>query len=61
VTPEQTERKIVRNPVTDQYEVQHVVVRPAVYKQGTASGPTLKGRGKPNIPPSTTKSTGGKK
>jgi hypothetical protein len=60
VTPEQTERKIVLNPVTNLFEVQHVVVKPAIYKQGTAGGPTLKQRGKPNVPP-TTKSTGGKK
>lgn len=39
VTPEVTERKLVLNPSTNEYELCHVTT-PAVYKQERAMGPT---------------------
>lgn len=60
VKPEKrtTERKVIQNATTGEFEVVHVeTVTPAVVKQGKAYGSTLKGRGKPNTPPA----TGGKK
>ena len=41
LTPAVTERKIVMNQTTGQYEVQQVVVKPAVYRQGHAAGQTV--------------------
>lgn len=56
VAEAQTERKILLNPATDQYEPVLVVVKPAIYKQEPAVGPTTK-RGLPNTQPT----KGGKK
>ena len=52
-----TERKIVLNPVTNEYEVKIVTIKPGVYKQGKAADRTVV-RGNPNAVPS---KIGGKK
>jgi hypothetical protein len=49
-----TERKIVLNPTTNEYEVKVI----ETVQQGRAVGSTIKGRGKPNVVNS---SKGGKK
>jgi hypothetical protein len=50
VTPAQTERKVVLNPNTDEYEAITVILKPAVYRQSkVVGGSTLKGRGLPNV------------
>jgi len=48
VAPEVKDRKVVTNPETGEFEVQHVVT-PAVYQQGKALRSTTE-RGKPNTP-----------
>jgi len=60
-----TERKVVLNPSTNEYEVKYIeTVTPAVIKQGKAAGPTTKG-GSTNhqqkAPKKATATTGGKK
>lgn len=51
VSPEVTEVRIVLNPATQQYEPKRIVVKPAVYRQGKAAGPTTR-RGFANSAPS---------
>ena len=42
VAEAQTERKILTNPETNELEVVHVTVKPAVITQGKAQGPTTR-------------------